>query len=109
MINIVYDRNNHKLTVEGHAYSGEAGHDLVCSASSILAYTLASNVEYISECGQARNPITILNSGNATIGCTPEEGFTSVVVLIYETICAGYALLAHDYPEYVSFKVIDSI
>jgi len=41
MIKAVYDRKENKITVEGHAYSGEPGHDLICAAASVLIYTIA--------------------------------------------------------------------
>lgn len=109
MISVVFDRNKYKLTLEGHAYSGEAGHDLVCSAASILAYTLASNIEYIAECGQAKEPMAELKEGSATICCMPQKGYASIVALVFETICAGYSLLANNYPENLTFTVIESI
>ena len=43
MIDVTYDRKRLILKVKGHAHSGEAGHDLVCAAASILVYTLAAN------------------------------------------------------------------
>ena len=44
MILVTYYRSYNRLTVEGHAHSGEPGKDLVCASASILAYTLAANV-----------------------------------------------------------------
>lgn len=44
MIDVIYDRKRLIVKVKGHAQSGEAGHDLVCAAASILVYTLSANV-----------------------------------------------------------------
>ena len=47
MIQVIYYRQYNRVTVEGHAGSGPDGHDLVCSAVSALALTLAGNVSYM--------------------------------------------------------------
>ena len=44
MIQAVYDRNENKIAIKGHAYSGEPGHDLICASASMLVYTLAAAV-----------------------------------------------------------------
>lgn len=105
MIRAVYNRKFHRLTLQGHAQSGEPGHDLVCSAASILAYTLAASVDSMVNHGQARDPILELSSGNATVSCRPSHRFKAVVTLIFDSICAGYELLAANHPENISFEV----
>ena len=47
MIHVTYYRQYNRVTVDGHAGSGPEGHDLVCSAVSALALTLAGNVAYM--------------------------------------------------------------
>ena len=36
MITVVYHRDRNRVSVEGHAQSGEVGHDLVCASASIF-------------------------------------------------------------------------
>lgn len=106
MIEAVYHRKHHRLTLKGHAHSGEPGHDLVCASASILAYTLASAVMGMSETKHIRDPKVILNEGSAEIGCCPLTGYKATVQLVFDSICAGYQLLAHDFPENISFKIV---
>ena len=49
MINAVFERDNYRLTVKGHANSGESGHDLVCAAVSILTDTLVLNIKRLKK------------------------------------------------------------
>ena len=105
MVNVVYHRKYHRLTVKGHAYSGESGYDLICSACSILTYTLASNVYNMNENGQIRNIIVDLQPGNAVVSCNTNKKFKSIVTMIFDSICAGYELLANDYPENITYEI----
>ena len=105
MIKVVYHRKYHRVTVKGHAYSGESGHDLICSACSILTYTLAANVSNMDDSGQVRNMTAILNLGDAEISCNPHSRLDSVVTVIFDSICAGFELLANDYPENIKYEI----
>lgn len=105
MIKAVYNRKDHLLTVEGHAYSGQPGHDLVCASASILAYTLAANVKYLHELGRVTEPVIELAEGRAVIGCKAEEAYTAVVALIFDAVCEGFALLGENYPDNISFTI----
>ena len=67
MINVIYHRDLNRVSVTGHAQSGEAGHDLVCASASILVYTLASFVTNMKEARQSYNPKIELKEGDALI------------------------------------------
>ena len=105
MIEAVYNRKYNRLTVKGHAYSGEPGHDLVCSAASMLAYTLAVNVAGLSDKGQATEPMIKLEPGDTEIACRPRARSKSTVALVFNSVCVGFEILAHDYPENISYEV----
>lgn len=105
MIRVVYRREIHRLTMEGHAGSGEAGHDLVCSAASMLAYTLAANVYGIKKQGQAEKVMVKLEVGNADIGCRPREQFQNIVTVIFDSVCVGFKILAESYPENMAYII----
>ena len=106
MIHVVYHRKFYRLTMEGHARSAEPGRDLVCASASILAYTLAHNVTNMATGGQIRmTPVVKLEEGRAEVCVTPRSGFQSIVKLIFDSICSGFALLAHDYPEYITYEI----
>ena len=106
MIQVVYHRNFHRLTVTGHAGAAEPGHDLVCASASMLAYTLAANVANMADAGQVREPIIRNDAGDTEISCNPRHNLKASVTLIFDSVCVGFELLAHDYPEYVSYKIM---
>lgn len=105
MINVVYHRVYNKVTIEGHALSGDPGHDLVCASASILAYTLANTVENMAAANQCKDKQISLEAGNAVITCRPISRFANTVTLLFDTLCSGFALLAHNYPENISYEV----
>jgi uncharacterized protein YsxB (DUF464 family) len=105
MIKIIYHRDKNRVSIEGHAESGEKGHDLVCASVSILAYTLASFVQNMKEAKQVYNPKTDLREGDALICCEPPSKYKNSVTLVFDSICGGFELLARNYPEYVSFEI----
>ena len=105
MITVVYHRDRNRVSVEGHAQSGEVGHDLVCASASILCYTLASFVENMESSKQVRYPTLELKEGDALISCDPPNRYKGSVTLVYDSICAGFELLARDYPENISYEI----
>lgn len=106
MINVVYDRTNHCLTMQGHAYSGEKGHDLVCAAASILAYTLAASVTNATKAPGTTSNIR-LDSGDTEVLCNADPHIGGAITLIYDTVCVGFELLAQNYPKNVCYTIIE--
>lgn len=105
MIQAVYYRSYNRLTVTGHAHSAEPGHDLVCASASMLAYTLAANVASMADNGQVRQPIIKNNEGDTEISCNPRHNLKNTVTLVFDSICLGFELLAHDYPENITYEI----
>ena len=105
MIQVIYYRGYNRVTVTGHAHSAEPGHDLVCASASMLAYTLAANVANMADAGQVRQPIIKNNEGDTEISCNPRHNLKNTVTLVFDSICIGFELLAHDYPEYISYEI----
>ena len=107
MINVTYDRKRLILKVKGHAHSGEAGHDLVCAAASIRLDTLSANVtELCADRRRVRRPVLDIREGDTTIACAPVHGMQAVTTLVFDTVCAGFAVLQQRYPENLSYKVV---
>lgn len=106
MIRVVYHRRYNRLTVEGHAGSGPEGHDLVCSAVSALALTLAGNVAHMQAQEAVHGVIIDLREGNAEIQCTAYRRFTDSVAQVFRAICVGFELLATKYPENISYEAL---
>ena len=104
MITIVYHRTYNRVTVSGHAGSGEKGRDLICAGVSALVYTLASNVDSLVTQGNAREPVIELREGWAEISCKPKTNMKAVATLLFDSVCSGFELMAARYPEYVTFE-----
>lgn len=105
MIQVIYYRKYNRLTVTGHAGAAESGHDLVCASASILAYTLAANVANMADNGQVRQPIIKVSEGDTEISCNPRHNLKASVTLVFDSVCVGFQLLAHDHPEYISYEI----
>ena len=105
MIQVTDYRKYNRLTVTGHAGSAEKGHDLVCASASMLAYTLAANVANMADCGQVREPIMKMYEGDTEISCNPRHNLKASVTLVFDSICAGFDLLSHDYPNFVKYEI----
>ena len=105
MIRVIYYRKYNRVTVEGHAGSGPQGHDLVCSAVSALALTMAGNVSYMEAQEAVWDVIAQLAEGSAEIQCTAYRRYKDSVGQIFRAICVGFELLATKYPKNISYDV----
>ena len=106
MIKITYHRTKHRVTVHGHAGFDKIGKDIVCAAIASLTYTLAKNCVNAEEDKRMRDVKISLEEGNADISCVPCKKLDSVVMLIFDTVCVGYEILALTFPEHVAFQVV---
>ena len=104
MIKAIYYRQYHRLTIEGHAHSGEPGKDLVCAGASTLAYTLAANVANLYDNGFVRDVIMKLEPGDTEIACKARSSKV-MVGRIFESVCVGFEILAKNYPQYISYEI----
>ena len=106
MIRIVYQRDRHSVFIRGHAGSGEAGHDLVCAAASILAYTIAAYVKNMEAIGAASYSISVLRAGEAEIACTPIAERRGEIANVLDSLCEGFAILAREFPKNAKFLLL---
>ena len=94
------------LTMNGHAGYAEEGQDIVCSATSILAYTAAQIVQWMHEEGKLqKKPNIHMEPGNIQIECEPKEDAFPEALHTYSVVQVGCRLLAQTYPEFVSLKM----
>ena len=105
MIEVIYYREKNRVSISGHAFSGEAGHDLVCAGVSALAYTIAANVGNMEEMGQAEDVKIKLEKGSGTVRCKAVDGCEAVVRRIFEAVCVGFELLSANFPKNISYIV----
>lgn len=90
------------LKVEGHAGQNAKGKDVICSAASMLASTLAQYLLYIhNQGGLVKKPRIELKDGKALIVAKPKAEYEGEVLNAYFVTEVGYSLLAKNYPQYV--------
>lgn len=104
MINITFKPKTMELSVNGHAGHGKKGKDIVCSAVSILFYTLGEalydSVEMLEEA-----PIFKDEEGDGYLACTPKKGYAGSIARTYWTILVGMQMVAEQYPKNVKMIV----
>ena len=105
MIEIMYHRGYHRITVRGHAGSAEEGKDLVCAAVSALVLTAVANVRRMEEKGCTYSTAVTVDKGDAEIQVNPKAYFRLSIMQILDAICAGFEVLSREYPEYVRYEV----
>lgn len=93
------------MTMKGHAGAAPKGEDLVCSAATMLAYTVAQAVQFMHEQGQLKKkPKISIKEGEATIIATPtEEGYAMALHTFWVAQC-GIHVLQHNYPKFVTLE-----
>lgn len=103
------DTRTASLTVKGHAGQAEKGHDIVCSAASILAYTVAQIVKAMEFNGDLTEPAEIrLDEGDAVITVkTKTNVLFAELMHTFFVAKTGYRILAHNYPKYVQLITDD--
>ena len=102
MTRVCYYRNEYRLRAEGHAGAGEKGRDLICAAESILMMALE---RHVSQRPEMRAEI-LRRPGAEEIRCRPDRGCEGACRESFDTVYAGFALLAGEYPEHVSAREI---
>ena len=106
MIEAVYDRQNHTLTVTGHdeKESDSEGFARLCTAATTLVYTLAAALLDLTAAGLITSPDAALRPGLATLACHSSHASRGAVLLTFDTVARGLALLASRYPDAVRYE-----
>lgn len=95
------------LKVNGHAGMDDKGHDIICSAASILTYTVAQYLQYVDKQGGLREkPEIDIKEGDALIVAKPTEEYVGEVLNAFFVAEVGFSLLAHNYPQFVELKLL---
>lgn len=107
MINIAYTKKNNSFVLEfqGHA-NYNPGNDIVCSAVSVLCYTLAGAVSNIPpECVYTEKR---LGSGCAYVKVNiKNKEIREKVNIIFETVLIGLLQLEESYPDHIFIKTVN--
>ena len=94
------------LEVKGHAGMDDKGHDIVCSAASILTYTIAQYLQFIhNRGGLQKKPRIDIKDGDALIIAKPKKEYEGEVLNAFFVAEVGYSLLAQNYPQFVELKM----
>lgn len=93
------------MTMKGHAESAMKGEDLVCSAATMLAYTVAQAMQFMYENENLKKkPKISIKDGEATIIATPTEDAYAEVLHTFWVAQCGVHVLAHNYPQNVKLE-----
>ena len=109
MIKVTFDKEEGKyisLRLEDHAGQAEVGKDIVCSAVSILAYTVAQTITQMHKQGWLKKkPHINLKEGEGLITCVPKEGYYDECLMAFFVAEVGYHLLSTNYPQFVGLNM----
>ena len=94
MIRAVYERSAHRLAVTGHAVEEDGSRELLCTAAATLTYTLAAALVDLCAAGQISEPDACLQPGNSLLHCHSSHASRGAVLLTFDTVARGFALLA---------------
>ena len=108
MIRVEFDKEEASfisMSVEGHSGYAERGQDIVCSAASILAYTVGQTLVQMNKQGWLKEkPHIELNEGKGIIACAPKEEYFDECLMVFYVAEVGYMLLHNNYPQYVEIQ-----
>jgi len=101
MVKVSFKPNKYELTITGHAGAGKSGDDIVCSAVSILFYSLAKSLSDNPQ--MFKEPVDITDEeGNGHLKCSPSPKYEATVKTMFTPTLTGFQLLADTYPKFVS-------
>lgn len=106
MISVAFSANKDAgsitLKLTGHADAAKKGEDIVCSAATILAYTVAQTLQFMYEDGALqKKPHLKLENGDAFIVAKPKPESHAEALHTFFVAQVGYHLLAQSYPQCV--------
>lgn len=85
---------------------GHAGNDEVCAAASMLAYTAAASLEQWAD-GILDDKTIQFEAGNAVVAVKFDSKYRESILIQFDTLAAGFDLLAGNFPDKAEFEVID--
>ena len=93
------------MTIKGHADSAPKGEDIICSAATMLAYTVAQAVQFMYESDKLKQkPKISFKDGEAIVIATPtDEAYAETLHTFWVAQCGAH-VLAHNYPNHVKLE-----
>ena len=104
MIKVIFEdkKPTLTLTIEGHANYAEDGSDIVCSAVSILAHTLAEHAAVLYEKGYITKPDLKIEKGDYFLSCTGDENSFPYLQDKFAFVQLGMDIIKSTFPDNVS-------
>lgn len=94
MIKVI--KENNKITISGHANSGEYGKDIVCASTSSIIYTTINAIESIR-----KDSIKVIDNGSMIIEILTEDEIVSKLIINMLNLLKD---LSSDYPKNIIVK-----
>jgi uncharacterized protein YsxB (DUF464 family) len=105
MIRVTFEENEREgsisLKVKGHSGQAESGKDIVCSAASILAYTVVQAMILCAD-DLLKEPYIRMEEGDAEITVYPKEDRYGEIYHTFYVAEIGYGLLESNFPQNVT-------
>ena len=93
------------MTLKGHSDAAPRGEDLVCSAATMLAYTVAQAIQFMDEQDKLlKKPKIRIIDGEAVIIATPKADAYAEALHTFWVAQCGIHVLAHNYPSNVKLE-----
>lgn len=112
-VNMIFDKGYVKITVEGHAgFAGKhnlpEGHDIVCSAISILSQTLVQRLMTLADENKILLSLNRYEPGIIDVHAVVKQAHMEEAKTTLETIRTGYRMLETEYPDCIKVGVLES-
>lgn len=105
MITAAFDRDRMTLKVQGHALYADAGKDIVCAGASALVFALTEQMQNMCRAGLVKDVLHSVHKGDYTLHVQlVDEESRLLVQVAFDTIRAGFDLLAAKYPEHIKIR-----
>ena len=99
------DNGSIHMTLKGHADAAPKGEDLICSAVTMLAYTVAQAVQFMYENKNLKEkPEIRIADGEATIIAKPTEEAYAETLHTFRVAQCGVHVLANNNPDNVALE-----
>ena len=90
-----------EFTAFGHSGFSERGKDLVCSAVSILVYTL---IDSIDKDMLESDPVVVMESGDVLFRVVAKPEAEKEIDGVFRVIRKGFRLLENNFPANIKIK-----
>ena len=96
------------MTLKGHSEAAPKGEDLICSAATMLAYTVGQAVQFMYMSDKLKKkPKIQIKDGEAVVIATPKEEAYAEVLLAFWVAQCGAHVLCSNYPENVKLEHLE--